>query len=86
MGLVCSGSGEAEHFLDILHACPITEIARRGRTLHQWRHEILADFATGRPSTASSSCPQARRGLTPLRMPPANKTRTMLIWEGGTCC
>jgi transposase len=29
-----------------LHTCPIPEVARPGRTLHAWRHEILAYFHT----------------------------------------
>ena len=37
----------AEKLLDTLHTCPITEVARLGRTLRQWRAEILAYFATG---------------------------------------
>jgi transposase len=30
-----------------LHTCPIKEVARLGRTLRQWRTEILAYFSTG---------------------------------------
>jgi transposase len=30
-----------------LHTCPIPEVARLGRSLRQWRSEILAYFATG---------------------------------------
>src|SRR3954452_2268251 len=41
------GRQEAEKLLDTLHTCPIKEIARLGRTLRQWRAEILAYFATG---------------------------------------
>jgi len=38
---------ELAELLDTLHTCPIDEVARLGRTLRQWRHEILAYFATG---------------------------------------
>ncbi len=37
----------ATKLLDTLHTCPIKEVARLGRTLRQWRNEILAYFATG---------------------------------------
>ena len=37
----------AEKLLQTLPSCPITEVARLGRTLRQWRAEILAYFATG---------------------------------------
>ena len=37
----------AEKLLDTLHTCPIKEVARLGRTLRQWRQEILAYFTTG---------------------------------------
>lgn len=38
---------EATKLLDTLHTCPSKEIARLGRSLRQWRAEILAYFATG---------------------------------------
>ena len=41
------GSEAATKLLDTLHTCPIKEIARLGRSLRQWRAEILAYFATG---------------------------------------
>ncbi len=37
----------AERLLDILHTCPVAEVTRLGRTLRQWRTQILAYFATG---------------------------------------
>jgi transposase len=40
------GSELAEKLLATLHTCPIKEVARLGRTLRQWRQEILAYFAT----------------------------------------
>ena len=33
--------------LTSLHTCPIPEVARLGRTLRQWRTQILAYFTTG---------------------------------------
>jgi transposase len=42
------GREQAEKLLDTLHTCPIKEVARLGRTLRQWRAEILAYFTTGR--------------------------------------
>lgn len=33
--------------MDSLHTCPIAEVARLGRTLRQWRSQILAYFSTG---------------------------------------
>ncbi len=42
-----TGRELATQLLDSLHTCPIKEIARLGRTLRQWRTEILAYFATG---------------------------------------
>jgi transposase len=41
------GRQRAEKLLDTLHTCPIAEVARLGRTLRQWRSQILAYFATG---------------------------------------
>jgi transposase len=41
------GREQAEKLLDTLHTCPIKEVARLGRTLRQWRAEILAYFTTG---------------------------------------
>jgi len=41
------GREAATKLLDTLHTCPIKEIARLGRSLRQWRAEILAYFATG---------------------------------------
>lgn len=37
----------AEQHIAVLHTCPIPELARLGRTLRQWRAQILAYFATG---------------------------------------
>ncbi len=42
-----AGRTLAENLLDSLHTCPIAEVARLGRTLQQWRTEILAYFTTG---------------------------------------
>jgi transposase len=42
-----TGRRLAEQLIDILHTCPIPELARLGRTLRQWREPILAYFATG---------------------------------------
>jgi transposase len=42
-----AGRRLAEQLIDVLHTCPIPEIARLGRTLRQWRNQILAYFATG---------------------------------------
>lgn len=33
--------------MDSLHTCPISELARLGRTLRRWRDEVLAYFPTG---------------------------------------
>src|SRR4051795_12756555 len=41
------GREQAEKLLDTLQTCPIKEVARLGRTLRQWRAEILAYFTTG---------------------------------------
>jgi len=41
------GRDLAEKLLATLRTCPIKEVARLGRTLRQWRQEILAYFATG---------------------------------------
>ena len=41
------GRQQAEKLLDTLHTCPIAEIARLGRTLRQWRAQILAYFSSG---------------------------------------
>jgi hypothetical protein len=41
-----TGQRLAEQLIDTLHTCPIPELARLGRTLRQWRHQILAYFAT----------------------------------------
>jgi transposase len=37
----------AEQLINVLHTCPIAELARLGRTLRQWRTQILAYFTTG---------------------------------------
>lgn len=42
-----SGRRLAEQLIDVLHTCPIPEVARLGRTLRQWRSQILAYFSTG---------------------------------------
>ncbi|TCO15690.1 transposase [Kribbella steppae] len=42
-----AGRRLAEQLLKVLHTCPIPEIARLGRTLRQWREQILAYFTTG---------------------------------------
>ena len=36
----------AETLIDTLHACPIPEATRLGRTLRWWRNQILAYVAT----------------------------------------
>jgi transposase len=41
------GQQRAEKLLDTLHTCPIPEIARLGRSLRQWRQQILAYFSSG---------------------------------------
>lgn len=41
-----AGSKLAEKLLEVLHTCPIPEVARLGRSLRQWREEILAYFTT----------------------------------------
>jgi transposase len=40
------GRRRAERVIATLHTCPIPEVARLGRTLRAWRHEILAYFHT----------------------------------------
>jgi Transposase len=40
------GRRAAQQLLDQLPGCPIPEVARLGRTLRAWRHEILAYFHT----------------------------------------
>jgi transposase len=42
-----AGRRLAEHVIDTFHTCPVPEIARLGRTLRQWRSQILAYFTTG---------------------------------------
>lgn len=42
-----AGRRLAQTVIDTLHTCPIPEIARLGRTLRQWKDQILAYFATG---------------------------------------
>jgi transposase len=42
-----AGRKTAEKVLESLHTCPISEVAKLGRTLRQWRTEILAYFDTG---------------------------------------
>ena len=42
-----AGREQAEKLLDTLHSCPVGEVARLGRTLRQWRQQILAYFTTG---------------------------------------
>ena len=41
-----AGRRLAEQLIDTLHTCPIPELARLGRTLRQWRAQILAYFTT----------------------------------------
>lgn len=40
------GRARAEHLLEVLHTCPIPQLARLGRTLRAWRRELLAYFDT----------------------------------------
>ena len=42
-----AGTRLAEQLLESLHTCPIPELARLGRTLRQWRTQLLAYFSTG---------------------------------------
>jgi transposase len=42
-----TGRRRAEKMIEVLHTCPIAEVARLGRTLRAWRAEILAYFTTG---------------------------------------
>jgi transposase len=42
-----AGRAAAEKLLDVLHTCPVGEVARLGRTLRLWRTQILAYFTTG---------------------------------------
>jgi transposase len=44
------GRAHAEHLIPTLVDCPVTEVARLGRTLRSWRREYLAYFDTGRAS------------------------------------
>ncbi len=37
----------AEQLIEVLHTCPIPELARLGRTQRQWRAQILAHSASG---------------------------------------
>jgi transposase len=48
------GRQRAEHLLDTLHTCPIAEVARLGRTLRQWRQQVLAYFTTGGVNNAGT--------------------------------
>ena len=41
-----NGKALAEDVIATLHTCPITEVARLGRTLRAWRTQILASFDT----------------------------------------
>ena len=40
--------------LESFHTCPITEIARLGRTLRSWRQQFLAYFTTGRANNGGT--------------------------------
>jgi transposase len=42
-----AGRKVAEQLLETLHTCPLPEVARLGRTLRQWRSQVLAYFTTG---------------------------------------
>jgi len=42
-----TGRQLAEKVIDAFPSCPISEIARLGRTLRAWRQQVLAYFATG---------------------------------------
>jgi transposase len=55
-----TGRRLAEQLIDVLHTCPNPEIARLGRTLRQWRTQILARFATG---GVNNSCTEAISGI-----------------------
>lgn len=41
------GRAAADWALNVLHDCPVPEIARLGRTLRRWQRELLAYFETG---------------------------------------
>lgn len=71
------GRRQTETLLQSLHTCPVP-VARLGRTLRQWREEIIAYFTTAgvstaalRPSTASSKRPATRSRLPQLHQLPA---------------
>lgn len=49
-----AGRKTAKKVLESLHTCPIPEVAKLGRTLRQWRTEILAYFDTGGVSNGST--------------------------------
>ena len=41
-----AGRQLAEHVIATFHTCPVPEVARLGRTLRSWRHQVLAYFDT----------------------------------------
>ena len=53
----------AEKILDTFPTCPIPEVARLGRTLRQWRTELLGYFDTGGSSNGGT---EAMNGLIEL--------------------
>jgi transposase len=44
--LPAEGHRTTNKIIDTWHSCPIPEIARLGRTLRQWRRQVLAYFST----------------------------------------
>ena len=44
----------AKRVLESFHTCPIPEIARLGRTLRQWRQQLLAYFTTDRANNGGT--------------------------------
>jgi transposase len=44
--LPAEGHRTTNKIIDTWHSCPIPEIARLGRTLRQWRRQLLAYFST----------------------------------------
>jgi Transposase len=69
------GKKIAEQVLGSFATCPIPEVARLGRTLRQWRSQVLAYFTTRASPTAAarrSTCSSKR----PAAWPTASATST----------
>lgn len=81
-----AGKATANKLLDSLHTCSVSDIARLGRTLRQWRVQILAYFTTGGVNNGAEAIILLSRRSAASRAPSATSStyrlRVLLTADG----